>query len=148
MGVPGATLSPKGLEKQLLTGGSSYVSRTSTGSRLGTVSSRDESAVVESRPFLVGPPEFDLYGDLSSKLSAASSNNDYLQDLHDKAEREDELPSENEEGTRSEEEEEESEVAPSKVQTWGFSRTRMPPADESKPDMDEPLPGAQGKFHL
>ena len=146
VGGPGATLSPKSLDKLQPTGGSSYVSRTSTGSRQGTISSRDESAVVESRPFLVGPPEFDLYGDLSSKSTAAgSSNGSYRQEAEDKVELgEDELPSENEEGARSEEEGE-SEVAPTKGQTWGFSRARPPPSEEYKPGVDESLPG---KFQL
>lgn len=64
-------------------GGSSYFSRTSTGSQLVTtsISSRVESGAdsVEAGPFLVGPPESDLYGDLSTK-SVVSSNNDYLQE--------------------------------------------------------------------
>jgi hypothetical protein len=114
-----------------ITGGSSYASRTSTGSHLLTsaISSHPESGPLLSRPFLVGPPEFDLYGDQGEKSSG--STNDYLGEAEEKVEREDDLASEGEDEYKAESQQE---VTPPQERTWGFSRARMPQRNDGHPD--------------
>ena len=78
-------------DKPTTGGGSSYVSRTSTESHPGVesaLSSHPDSVALVSRNFLVGPPEFDLYGENGSKSVASTS--DYPGETEEKAERNDE----------------------------------------------------------
>ena len=69
---------PRGLPDKPHTGGSSYVSRTSTESHLGVdsaLSSHPDSVALVTRNFLVGQPEFDLYGEHGSKSVASTNDN-------------------------------------------------------------------------
>ena len=82
---------PRRLADQPHTGGSSYVSRTSTESHLGldsALSSHPDSVALVTRNFLVGPPEFDLYGEHGSK--SVESTNDYSGETEEKIERDEE----------------------------------------------------------
>ncbi len=72
-----------------------------------------------------------------------SSNNDYLQEEDEKVEPEVEPRSENEERTRSEDEQD---LGPAKEQTWGFSRARMPTVNDSQSGLEGPEPGTKGSF--